>query len=362
MTHSTFYYKPDWARAQARWDAFWALEPTDRPCMSITAPRPDGKKIVVPEVRSMEDKWMDPDYLLAVALQRLESTILGGEAVPAARLIMSGTTTGCNGHLYFHEGGISLRPTMSGMDQPLNWHPGPSDPWRPKVEAILNRRLDEAPGRFIVSYTGQFMHVDLLNMLRGNEEMLFEMATVPDQCAARLREMREPAAENFNHFRRLVDARQGDVGCVSWTGLWCRQFFLQSQADVAAIISPEMFEQLVLPELDWLAERFGSLHFHTCGYQQHLELCLSRPYIRVIQYSPNPKEPPNGPAHLEFYRRVQKAGRCLDIAPPPEHLEFVIRHLRPEGLFISTSVKTVAEVDELLERAVKWAGSHANRN
>ncbi|MBU4198769.1 MAG: hypothetical protein KKG09_10640 [Verrucomicrobia bacterium] len=361
MTISAFSYKTDWARAQSRWDAFWALDAVDRPCMRVFAPRPDGKKITFSELRSLEDKWINPDYVLAGALHNLEGSYLGGETVPAASHFMAGTTTGCDGHLHFHEGGISIRPTMAAMDEPLNWYPGPQDPWRSKVDAICNRLLDEAPGRFIVSCPAQFDHVDLLNMLRGNEEMLLDLAINPDQCAARLHEMRGPSEENWNHFRQLLDSRQGDVGWVSWTGIWCRQLFRCAQADVAAVISPEMFERLVLPELDWQGERYERLHYHTCGYKQHLELCLSRPYIRVIQYSPNMKEPPNGPAHMEFYRRVQKAGRCLDIGIGADVAEFMIRHLRPEGLCLSIPVKTVAEADELLTHAVKWSGTHIHQ-
>lgn len=361
MTQSNFSYKLDWPRAQARWDAFWELEVTDRPCMTVFAPRPDGEKVTLPHIQSMEDKWMNEGYLLTSAIKRLEEDNLAGEAVPAAYHFMAGTTAGCNGNLHFHEGGISIRPSMTSMDQPVNWHPGPNDPWRLKIEAIFNRLLDEAPGRFIVPYPDQYPPVDLLNMIRGNEAMLLDMALVPEQCDARLQELRAMYVENFEHFRRLIDARQGDVGCVSWTGVWRRQFFKCAQADVAAMISPEMFERFVLPELDQLGERYGHLHFHTCGYKQHLELCLSRPYIKVIQYSCSLKEPPNGPAHLEFYRRVQKARRCLDIEVASGHVEFLIRHLRPEGLRIATRVNTVAEAEDLLANAVRWSGTHINR-
>jgi hypothetical protein len=263
VTESLSRYKPDWAKAQARWDAFWAMDATDRPCISVTAPRPNPRSVTVPATGSVEDKWLDPEYILATALKRMEETCLGGETAPASGHFMAGTTTGCNGNLCFHEGGISLRPSMTSMDEPLGWHPGPDDPWRARVDAICNRLLDEAPGRFIVSCPGQFEHVDLLN--------------------------------------------------------------------------------------------------HTCGYKQHLELCLSRSYMRVIQYSHNCKESKNEAEHLEFYRRVQKAGRCLDLPVAPDQLEFVLRHLRPEGLHISTSAKSVGEADELLNRAARWAGTHANR-
>jgi len=362
ITRPTYSYKPDWERAQKRWDAYWALEATDRPCMSILAPRPDGKKIQLPELKSLEDKWMNPEYQLARALKQLEENYLGGEAVPCSVHFMAGTTTGCGGHLHFHEGGISIRPSMTAMDQPLNWHPGPQDPWRPKVDAICNRLLDEAPGRFMVSPPGQFQHIDLLNMLRGNGETMLDLAMNPEQCKARLHEMRAPSEENDNHFRRLIEARQGNAGYVSWTGVWSRQVFRCAQADAAACISPEMFEQFVLPELDVFGELHGRLHYHTCGYKQHLELCLSRSYMKVIQYSPSLKEPGNGPAHLEFYRRVQEARRCLDIQAGPENVEFLVRHLRPEGLHIATAVNSIAEAEELLAKAVKWCGADIHRS
>lgn len=361
MDQPIFCYKPDWVRAQSRWDAFWAMDATDRPCIGIGVPRPNPKQVTVPVPRSMEDKWLDPEYILAEKVKVMEETCYCGEAPPTCGHFMAGTTTGCNGHLCFHDGGISLRPSMSSMDEPLGWHPGPGDPWRAKVDAILNRLLDEAPGRFMVPCPGQFEHVDLLNMIRGNEAMMLDLALAPDQCKARLKEMRELSFENNAHFQGLLAARQGDVGTVNWIGVWRRRYFHSAQADVAAMLSPAMFEEFVLPELDWQGERYACLFYHTCGYWQHLDLCLSRPYIRVIQYSPNNKESQRHEGRLEFYRRVQKARRCLCISVATDELEFVIRHLRPEGLFIGTGAKSVAEADELLDKAVKWAGTHASR-
>ncbi len=353
---TSYSYKPDWYQASKRWDAFWSMDAIDRPCMSIFAPKLTGEEIQLPELKSIEDKWMNPEYQLALVLRHLEGNCLCGDAVPCSRNLMAGTTTGCGEFLHFHEGGISIRPSMKTITEPLNWHPGLLDTWRFKVDAIYNRLLDKAPEHFIVSTPGQYPHLDLLSMLRGNEEIMLDLIMNPEQVKARLHEMRKLATENEEHFCKLIEKRQGNVGYVSWTGIWSRQIFFCAQADAAASISPAMFEEFVLPELDIQGERYGQLHYHTCGYKQHLELCLSRSYIRVIQYSPNPKEPTNGPAHMEFYRRVQETGRCLDIDVAPEHVEFVVRHLRPEGLHISTSVNSVTKAEELLEKAVKWCG------
>lgn len=52
----TYFYKPDWEFVRKRWDAFWSMEPVDRPCISIVAPRTEGRKIQLPEIKSLEDK------------------------------------------------------------------------------------------------------------------------------------------------------------------------------------------------------------------------------------------------------------------------------------------------------------------
>ena len=362
-TSSVFSYKKDWGMAQKRWDAYWELEPMDRPVLRIRVPRQDAKVIPLPAINSVEDKWMSPEYLLVKAINSLESNLLIGEAVPQGPHVMAGTSAGCNRNLDFSQGGISIRPTMSSIDSPLNWHPGPDDPWRPKIEAILNLLLAHFRGKAIMPYTGgQFQHLDLLNMLRGNTEMMLDLAMNPEQCEARLKEIRMLTDENNNHFEKLIADKQGNAGYVTWTGVWSRQSLTMAQADAAACISPEMFHQFVLPELDHLAERYERMHWHTCGYKQHLNECLTRSYIRGFQYSPNSKEPQNGPAHLEFYRAVQKAGRCLDIdGVDDSDLEFLIRHLRPEGLCIGvTSKNTLEEAEIFLSNAVTWAGSHVN--
>jgi hypothetical protein len=65
--------------------------------------------------------------------------------------------------------------------------------------------------------------------------------------------------------------------------------------------------------------------------------------------------------------QVQKAGRNLDLyfrSSTEENLkgmESFIRHLRPEGVIIRSSVDTPEQADELIAKASQWCGSHANR-
>ena len=68
------------------------------------------------------------------------------------------------------------------------------------------------------------------------------------------------------------------------------------------------------------------------------------------------------PAWFDLYRRAQDAGIGLDLATSPDNVEFLVRHLHPEGLIVrSTSVKTREQADEMVANAGKWCGSHLGR-
>ena len=86
---------------------------------------------------------------LGLAISRLRT--LPAKRCPSRLFIMAGTTTGCGDHLHFTPGGIGIMRSMSGIDEPVDWHPGPDDPWRPRVENLLNELLDKAEGNFLVA-------------------------------------------------------------------------------------------------------------------------------------------------------------------------------------------------------------------
>ena len=82
----------------------------------------------------------------------------------------------------------------------------------------------------------------------------------------------------------------------------------------------------------------------------------------VIQFVPGAGVAPNGPAYLDLYRRVQAAGRGLDLHCPPAEAEFLIRRLRPERLLLRVVTESPAAADEFVEKAGRWCGSHLGRD
>ena len=358
MTADTLLYKPDWPQAQKRIIAFWERCNTDRPCIDVRAPK--GVDLPpVPAPESLEARYFDADYIAASWLRYCESTYFGGEALPISPFLMGGYALGCGPRVRFAETTVWHPVTMASMDAPLGWWPGPQDPWRQKLDRVLKRLLDLAPGKFLVGHAGQVMANDLLALLRGSQDFLIDLAEDAGKCRRRLEEMLVLWIENQEHFRALVSARQ--PGCAwGWPGLWHPDYVKLAQSDLSCMISPALFDRYVMADLDLLGERYGRIWYHLDGprARHHLRKLLSLPYIVTIQYVPGDGVPPNGPAWLDLYREVQAAGRGLDIDAPPEHVEFLIRHLRPEGLILRTSAPTPEAAEELLHNARRWCGSN----
>ena len=127
------------------------------------------------------------------------------------------------------------------------------------------------------------------------------------------------------------------------------------------MLSTEHFEQFVIPELDLCGNDLGAMWYHLDGgdARQHLARLLSLPYLRVIQYVPTPREPPNGAEHLELYREIQKAGRIVHVQVTKDQVEPLCRELDPRLLMldVSWSCQSADEGRELLAAATRWTSA-----
>lgn len=355
---------PNWNETKARWTAYWTREATDRPCIDVTVVKP-GASFEMRPFESAEDTWFDPEWVGEYIARLAESRYYLGESFPndGARVLMTGWTHGCGASVGFSESTIWVEPAMASIDNADGWHPGDSDPWRHKTERLLRHLLSIAKGRFAVTYPYQLPLNDVLPMLMGPEALFTELSKDAAHCGCVLRERASDWIGNLDYFRRIIEADQ--EGCFwGWPGMWSPDFVVVTQSDVSCMIGPVMFEQYVMPELDAIGERYERLWYHLDGKgaRRHLPRLLQAPYIKAVQYVPSPDEAPNGPAHLDLYRRIQSAGRCVDLTVAFEDVEYLVRRLRPEGLALHTLAPSVEAAAELLDIASRVSGADVGRD
>lgn len=351
-------YKDDWPEAQRRLSALWHRERLDRPCIAVLAPQSVEAQTPLPEPCDNEARWLDPAYRVAVVRHELEHTWWGGEAVPSS-LLMANWVICLGGTPRFDASTIWFETREVDFGQPSPFRHDPESRWMHKYRTLL-LALCEAAGRdgFLVGKPGGLPANDLLSMHMGTKAFLFALVDHPEWMARAIVTGARDQIQARQELQALVRERHDYwYGNAGWMPFWAPEPFNTTQSDVSCMLSPAMFERFVVPEIDIYGQEHGALWYHLDGgdARHHLPRLLSLPYLRVVQYTPAPGEPPNGPDHLDMYRRIQAAGRIVHIELPWPNVEPLVCELDPALLMLHTWCPSREEGERLLEQAVTWA-------
>ncbi len=354
-------YKDNWPDTKKRLTALWQGERLDRPCIAIRAPQAVNNPVPIPVPADEESRWLDPVYRVALARHECESTWWGGEAIPSS-LQMAGWVISLGGTPRFspHTIWFETQAVNFDFDAPSPFRHDPQSPWVAKYRALV-LALCQAAGAndFLVGSPLGLPANDLLSMHMGTQEFLFALMDHPEWMKEAILVGARDQIQARREFQELMRAKGHDYwyGNAGWMPFWAPTPFNSTQSDVSCMLSPGMFDDFILPELELYGEEFGALWYHLDGgdAKQHLPRLLSLPYLRVVQYVPAPFEPPNGPGHLEMYRQIQAAGKIVHIQLPCQHVEPLVRELDPALLMLETHCPSRAAGELLLEQSVKWS-------
>ena len=349
-------YKPNWAEAQERLTALWNHKSIDRPCIAVTAS--NGKQWPAPIARKVEDKWLDPDFIVRRAIATFETTYYGGEAIPSTlnMAIWASNTYGAIPH--FPAETIWFEPIQLDWDHPpkfeLNW----DDPYFHKC-MVIHKALLKAAGKddFMVGGGGGMLPTDMLAFVIGTQNVLLAMIERPEWTSQAILQLTRNWIALSNRFHEVAKQTHDFwYGPAGWMPFWAPEPFAVMQVDISCMISAEMYDRFNVPELELSARAFNNIWYHLDGQSafQHLPRLLSLPYMKVIQFTAEAGTPPNGPAYIEFYKKIQAAGKIVHIQLPAANVEPLCKALDPALLMMDTRCKSVKEADELLAAAVRW--------
>jgi hypothetical protein len=250
-------------------------------------------------------------------------------------------------------------------NQPHPFHHDPSDPWVQRYERLY-LRMAAAAGRddFLLGSPTILPAHDVIAMHMGTTAFMLALMDHPDWMRQAIQDGTRALLAAKRRLSGLVRERHEFwYGNAGWMPFWAPQPYTGMQSDISCMLSPDHFEQFVMPEIEMRGRDAGAMWYHLDGAdaRQHLPRLLSLPYLRVVQYVPTPREPPNGIAHVGLYREIQKAGRIVHITVGKDQVEPLCRALDPSLLVLdlSWSCKTADEGRELLAAAKRWASARS---
>ena len=341
-------YKHNWTEARERLIAFWNMEVIDRPCISVRAPR--QRRRPVPAPADFRTKWTDPDFVAESYDASHEAAYFGGEAMPNTSL-MVGYCYSYGAPLHYAEQTIWQEPIIDSWDAPPSLAFNEADPCWQQICAVVSRCLEVSEGKWMTSFPNIHQPNDHLSVLRNSSEFCLDLIDHPQEIKRALRQLLDSWFDAYERLHAMLARTQ--EGSITWLPVWCpwsRSKTLQS--DISCAMSPAMFEEFIVPELEEMSDRLDGTLYHLDGpgALQHLDRLLRMDGIHAIQWTAGTGNP-EGLAWLDLYKQIQAAGKGVVVSLTYDEVETAVRELEPEGLFILTSAGSPEDAEGLLERA-----------
>ena len=312
----TAKYKDNWDEAYQRMMAWWEGSGLDRPLILSPVRKPEAPESDLDPCLGMpESQDLDEHYKLFMYERYFGNHYFPAEAVPAAWTL--------------YGSGLCLLGAMAGA--PIRYAPEWGTTWIEKVDSLYERELPEFSAacpphafaiRMIHRYAEAFGYdcivggnilldpMTTLSMMRGPENLCQDLLDRPEMVKRWCRRLGDLylAIEAGYSAARAEHGRQDDINLV---GVWSPANTEAIQCDFITMLSPAMFQEFVMPEVEREAAAFGYALWHLDGPHelQHLDAILSVPQIRAIQWPRNPASLPLD--YVDVFQYVRKRGRSI---------------------------------------------------
>lgn len=331
------HFEPrDWERLERDWNAWWEGE-LERPLVMIEgpAPRVDGATPKLPPLKLFTAEFpleTPVDEVLDHYQAHLERRYFHGDAWPKWWPNFGpGIAAGFLGaRVHPVEGTVWFEPSQQGSIEQLEAAHQDGNRWWERVVALTRRAVERWGGRVTVGHTDLGGNLDILASLRTSEQLLFDVSDAPDEVARLIAEITRLWLRYYDELDAII--QQGRRGTTPWAPIWSPGRCYMLQSDFAYMISPQMFERFVLPDLAACCEALdhGFYHLDGKGQIKHLDLLLSLDRLRGIQWIPGAAQP-QAEEWLPLLRRIRDGGKLCQVYVTAEGAEKIVRELGGRG-------------------------------
>ena len=353
-----FRLKPDYEQTRHRIEAFWEREIVDRPVVQFPLAKPKEEHVPVPPSahESLRDRWLDPAYQAQSVLASLSNQLYLGDTLPVAMPNLGpevfSTFYGCP--LHFGETTAWTDPVLQSWDQMDGVQLDTKSPYLAKLHELTDAFLEAGRGVFITGMTDWHPGGDWLAALRDPSNLEMDLITDPDRVLQMLSRGEADYALIYEvFFRKLRDAGQP---ISTWLPLISDERYYVPSNDFSCMISPAMFERFFLPGLARECQFLSRSIYHLDGpgALRHLDAILSISALDAVQWVCGAGN--EGYARwVDVYRRIQAAGKGVEVICTYPEVEQVLETLSARGLFISVQGVPSREAGlSLLQRVERW--------
>lgn len=333
------FWKDNWAETKRRFVDWWhgkgfiagSWSGTDAPAPHADVPDPGPAS-------SLEQQWTDIEWRKAASRHRMANTAFPLETLPVADpwLGPGSMALYLGSEPDFKPNTVWYEPTIDDPDSygQISFDPD-NEWWRFQLD-LIDAMIEAADGNYLVGSPDAVENWDILASLRGTQTLLTDMIERPVWVKDRIAEINHAWFETYDRYYEKIRAQDGE-SMFGWFRTWAPGKVAKVQCDGAAMFSPEMFREFVVPALteqcDWLDYSL----FHLDGSQClcHLDALLEIESLTAIEWTPDPRVPSGGsPEWYEMYRRIKAAGKSVQVlGAGPDEYEPLLEAVGADGIY-----------------------------
>ncbi len=356
------YQNENWETVKKRYEAWWEGEIIDRAVIKVSSPRDGAREEDLFSKSSAKEKWWDPEYMVEAQKAALRNTYFGGDAFawffPNLGTDLFSSYLGAElTYTEYTPGKPPFEYTSWAKHFVERWedHVFRFDPenamWKRTV-ALVDHALSESNGEYMVGFPDIIGSIDCLAAIRGTENLCMDLLDEPEIIKQKLDEASTVFKQVYDRLHEILYRCQF---CAPATlPVWHPGRYFVHINDFTCMISPEMYEKIILPdlqdELDFLDASI--YHLDGTGALKHLDFLLENPKLKAIQWVPG--EGREGAERwIPLYKRIQNAGKNIYLYCKPGEVETILNELSPGGLLLETRCDSEAEAKDLVRLVEK---------
>jgi 5-methyltetrahydrofolate--homocysteine methyltransferase len=202
--------------------------------------------------------------------------------------------------------------------------------WFQWVRALTMRAVERWGGQVSVAHTDLGGNLDILASMRTTERLLLDLYDGPEEVARLIGEITQAWLRYYDELYAIIEP--AGRGTTPWAPIWSPSRTYMLQSDFAYMISPQMFERFVMPDIAACCDALDHGFYHLDGKGQiaHVDMLLSLKRLRGIQWIPGDGQPPPE-EWLPLLQRIRDGGKLCQLYVTPEGARTIVRELGGRG-------------------------------
>jgi 5-methyltetrahydrofolate--homocysteine methyltransferase len=346
VTAALRFTEADWQRTERNWTAWWRGE-TDRPMIVLEAMRNPAFSLSTWNEHLTRRPLTQPAEQIVDALDpQFAALELYGDAFPKwwpnfgpgiVAAFLGSQVDASTGTTWFHPGDLSLASAELEYSR--------DTPWWQRVEEVTRAGQARWGTSAVIGHTDLGGNLDILASLRGTQQLLLDLFDAPQHVERLLWQITRLWLRYYDAFAELVTPT--NRGASGWAPLWFPSRGYMLQSDFSFMISPAMFERLVMPDLIACCDALDYAFYHLDGKGEikHLDMLLSITRLRGIQWIPGDGAPP-AEEWLPLLKRIRDAGKLCQVYVTLDGALTIARELGGKGFAFCIGSGDFPTVDE----------------